>query len=472
MGSFRWMLALFFSMWMGLAQAQPGAVEAGSPRARFDGLLEVLSKDEAARRAFVEANFTARMIEKRGVDELVKLLGVLHEDFGDNRPLRVRATHEEFEALFKFASRDEFVSFKVKFAPPDAMIDGFATGPAAGPEPVVPATEAELPKAIERMVDEHAAKGFSGAVLVTRGGQPIVAKAIGMADREQRRANTLDTPINLGSANKMFTALVIASLVEQGKLGWKDTVGKHLPDWPQQAVREKVTIEHLLTHTSGMGAYWGKAHDEQRAELDTLAEYGDLFATDAPAGEPGKDFRYSNNGFVLLGLIAEKVTGRSYFDLVDDWVYGPAGMTHSGHHARDDGATGRAVGYLQDGKPNTPTLAARGSAAGGGYASARDLQRFAAALTGGKIVKPETLALMTSPHAQMGGPQAGYGYGFGVFTQGEKHYGHNGGAPGINASFEIFPDSGYVVIVLSNVDRGANELAQKIGQTVMSRTRG
>ncbi len=305
---------------LGLAQAQPGP-EAASPRARFDGLLAVLAQDEAARRAFVEANFTPRMIEKRGVEELVQLLGVLHEDFGANRPLRVQATHEEFSALFKFTDRDEFVSFKVKFAPPDSKI----------------------------------------------------------------------------------------------------------------------------------------------------AEYGELFVVDPPAAEPGEEFRYSNNGFVLLGLLAERVSDRDYFDLVRELVYAPAGMTASDHYLREHDASKRAIGYLADGAANTDKLAARGSAAGGGYASARDLLRFAKALQAGRIVRPETFARMTHVHAQMGGPQAGYGCGFGVFTEGEKHYGHNGGAPGINASFEIFPDSGYVVIVLSNVDRGANELAQKIGQAILAR---
>ena len=270
----------------------------------------------------------------------------------------------------------------------------------------------------------------------------------------------------------MFTALLVAQLQEQGKLAFDDMVGKILPDWPQADVRDKVSIENLLTHTSGLGVYWGPAHDAKAATLDTAAEYGELFHDDTPAAEPGKRFRYSNNGYVLLGLIAERISGKDYYDLVRERIYRPAGMRHSDHYPSTDSASGFAVGYDADGKPVTSNMALRGSPAGGGYASANDLLRFATALEDGTLVSKATLARMTTGHAEMG-PDMAYGYGFGVgsgVTQGkQKHYGHTGGSPGASASFEVFPESGHVVIVLSNQGGRSLEVAQALAGWVLAR---
>jgi CubicO group peptidase (beta-lactamase class C family) len=281
----------------------------------------------------------------------------------------------------------------------------------------------------------------------------------------------LDTPINLASNNKMFTALLIAQLVEEGRLGWGDKVGKFLPDWPNADVRDKVTVAHLLTHTSGLGEYWGPAHAAKAPTLDTVAEYADLFRDDKPADSPGKDFKYSNNGYVLLGLIAEKATGRDYYDLVRERIYARAGMQHADHFRSSDAAAGFAIGYQADGSNNIGRLALRGSPAGGGYASANELLLFANALLDGTLVKPQTLALMTTGHAPMG-PEMAYGYGFGVTARPEKHFGHDGGTPGTNSSFEVFPESGDIVIVQSNTGDGSQALARQLIGLVAGRKRG
>ena len=369
----------------------------------------------------------------------------------------------------RFAGHGGTLLLTVRLGATDSKIDGFMIGPdaPAPAAPVAPVAAAELPRAIAAVMDQRA-KDFSGAVIVAKDGAPIFAHAYGEADRDSHRANTLDTPFNLASCNKMFTALVIGKLVEQGKLDWHDKVGKFLPDWPQAEVRDNVTIEHLLTHTSGLGEYWGAQYDAQRMTLDSVTRYAALIAGDKPAAEPGAKFRYSNNGFVLLGLIAEKVSGRDYYALVRDIVYKPAGMQHSDHYEPRDASSGRAIGYEQGGGSNTEQLAVRGSPAGGGYASPNDLLKFALALQQGKIVKRETLERMTSRHSQMG-PDAGYGYGFGVFQDRERHFGHNGGAPGISSSIEIFPESGYVVIAQGNIDHAPDQVAQQIGKMILGR---
>jgi CubicO group peptidase (beta-lactamase class C family) len=443
---------------------------------RAEAFLKILSAPAAEQRIFVQDNFTQAAIEQRGLETLVQFLTRVREDLGTAPPRSARALGDRVEFGIR-KSNGENLRFTVMLGPPpESKIDGFTLmpGEAAGrdnpvPEaPVSVVAEAELPKAIASLMDRQKAKGFTGAVIVARKGKPLFAQAYGEADRASRRANTLDTPFNLASLNKMFTALLVAQLQEQGKLAFSDKVGKFLHDWPQADVRDKVSIDNLLTHTSGLGMYWGPTHDAKAATLDTAAEYGELFRDDAPAAEPGKRFHYSNNGYVLLGLIAERVSGKDYYALVRERIYRPAGMRHSDHYLGTDIESGFALGYDAQGKPTTSDMALRGSPAGGGYASANDLLRFATALQDGRLLNKTTLAKMTSGYAKMGEDMA-YGYGFGVTRGKEKHYGHTGGTPGADASFEVFPDSGYVVIVLSNQGEQSREIAQALTGLVLAR---
>jgi len=467
-----------------LAPHADAADAATANEARARALLAVLDKPRPERKAFVEANFAPEIIQRRGIDELTGLTADLHDDLGAAKLVAVRNGGDGLELVLRTAN-DEWFGLRLRFDA-EARIAGVGLMPTepleGGAGPKGPVAESALPAAVKQAVDARVAKGFSGAVIVAKDGKPVFAAASGEADRAAHRANTLDTPINLGSMNKMFTALVIGRLVEQGKLGWDDKVGKHLPDWPQARVRDEVTIAQLLSHRSGLKAYWGEEHDRRAAELDTTQEYGELCDEQAPAFAPGERFEYSNCGFVLLGLIAERVAKKDYYELVRELVYRPAGMSNTGHYDRDDAKSLRAIGYMNDGSDNMRFLAKRGAPAGGGYASANDLLRFASALRAGKIVKPATLALMTTKHATMGPPGptppgaivAGYGYGFGVIPGpggAEGFFGHNGGAQGINADLAMFP-SGWTVIVLSNQDRGAESLARQLQRMVGERTKG
>lgn len=438
---------------------------------RADAFLKILSAPTAEQRIFVQENFTQAAIDRRGLDSLVQFLAQVREDIGTAPPRSVRGFGDRVEYGIR-KTNGENIRFTVLLSPPtESKISGFTLQPdeaEAVAEPVSAVTEAELPQTIASLMNRQQVKGFSGAVIVARNDQILFEHAYGEADRTTQRANTLDTPFNLASNNKMFTAVLIAQLQEQGKLSYSDKVGKFLPDWPQADVRNLVSIENLLTHTSGLGAYWGPEHDAKSASLDTTAEYAELFRDDKPATELGKNFNYSNNGYVLLGLIAERVTGKNYYDLVRERIYAPAGMVNSDHYLNTDNKLGFAIGYAMNGKPDTQELALRGSPAGGGYASANDLLRFASALQDGKLLNKETLSKMTTGYAKMGGDMA-YGYGFGVSQGKEIHYGHNGGSPGASAAFEIFPESGYVVIVLSNNGEGARDISQALIDLVLAR---
>ena len=262
--------------------------------------------------------------------------------------------------------------------------------------------------------------------------------------------------------NKMFTAVATLQLVEAHKLALDDPIGKHLPDYPNKEVAAKVTVRHLLTHTGGTGDIFGPEFEEHRLQLREHRDYLKLYGSRGLTQEPGARFEYSNYGFVLLGALIEHVSGMSYFDYVRDHVFHPAGMRATGSLPESVVVPDRAVGYLRASPsggawaPNTDTLPWRGTAAGGGYSTVGDLLRFAQALSSGRLLSEATLAEATRPHQQQ------YGYGFDVQGQGSLgSYGHGGGAPGMNGELRIFPELGYVVVSLSNLDPpAASELVE------------
>ena len=291
---------------------------------------------------------------------------------------------------------------------------------------------------------------LSGAMLVARHGRPIYERAWGAADRAQGVAASTRTKFRLGSMNKMFTAVAVLRLVEAGQLSLDAPIGTYLRDYPGAEVAKRVTIRHLLTHTGATGDIFGPEFARERLQLREHADYIRLFGARAPAYEPGDRYQYSNYGFVLLGAVLERVSGRSYYDQVRASVFEPAGMRDTASLPETDTVSDRALGYTRRGGAwisNADSLPWRGTAAGGGYSTAHDLLAFATALERGTLLKPDTLRLATTPHMN--------GYGFGMMTRGEgkfRSYGHNGGAPGMNAELRIMPELGYVVVVLSNLD--------------------
>ena len=239
--------------------------------------------------------------------------------------------------------------------------------------------------------------------------------------------------------NKMFTAVAALQLVEAGKLALDDPIGKHLPDYPNKEVAAKVTVRHLLTHTGGTGDIFGAVFEQNRLQLRRHGDYVKLYGSNLLGFEPGARFEYSNYGFVLLGAVIEAASGQSYYDYVREHVFRPAGMTATDSLPESTDVPKRATGYMRFGpgapwEPNTDTLPWRGTAAGGGYSTVRDLMRFAQALSSGKLISKASLAEATREHRQQ------YGYGFGVQGAGPlRSYGHGGGAPGMNGELRVYP---------------------------------
>ena len=309
-----------------------------------------------------------------------------------------------------------------------------ASVPAQAPPPAPPLTEADLIARLTTTLDSLAGRdAFSGVVLLAKAGAPVFQRAVGFADREARRPNTVETAFNLGSINKVFTATAIRQLAAQGKLSLDATVGSYWPDYPNAEVAKQVTIRQLLEHRGGLGGnIFGAPAGGTRRDLKALRDYLPLFATEPLQFAPGTQQAYSNAGYLVLGLLVERLSGETYYDYVRNHIYEPAGMRHTAHFRSDSLPAHAALGYTRDGGSalarNTDLLPGIGSSAGGGYSTPQDLARFVQALRQQRVP---------------GGPPSGLGAA--------------GGAPGINAVLEGDLPGGYDLIVLANLDPPAAE---------------
>jgi CubicO group peptidase (beta-lactamase class C family) len=326
---------------------------------------------------------------------------------------------------------------------------------------------------IATMLDELAARdGFSGAVLVARDGEPLLEEAYGLASREYDVANQIDTKFNLGSMNKMFTAVAILQLVQQGELAVDDTIIDHVPGYPNQEVADQVTIHHLLTHTSGLGDFFtGEYTMASKSRFRALEDYLPLFVDRPLRFQPGDQRSYSNAGYVVLGLIIEEVAGQSYFDYVRENIYQPCGMANTDAYEADKVVPNLATGYSRsiaaDGSlsKNLYFHPARGSSAGGGYSTVGDLLKFSHCLVKHELLSPELTDLLLEGKVDSPGldEDSQYGYGFRVLTvNGQRIVGHGGGAPGVCSNLDIFLDLGYTVVVLSNSDHDCHYVREEI----------
>jgi CubicO group peptidase (beta-lactamase class C family) len=270
--------------------------------------------------------------------------------------------------------------------------------------------------------------------------------------------------------NKMFTAVAVLQLAQAGKLQLSDPLSKFLPDYANKELASKVTIHHLLTHTGGTGDIFGPDFDAHRLELKTLNDYLKLYEKRGLQFEAGSKWEYSNYGFLLLGAVIEKAGGQSYYDYVREHIFKPAGMNSTDSLPENEAVAGRSVGYMKEKAnapwtPNTDTLPFRGTSAGGGYSTVEDFLRFANALESHKLLDVEHTKLLTT--GKVDTPRGSqYAYGFMAEQSGMRCFGHGGGAPGMNGDLRICPDSGYVIVVLSNMDPPA---AQRVADFVANR---
>lgn len=325
----------------------------------------------------------------------------------------------------------------------------------------------ELTRALDAYLGDLARRDvFSGTALVVRDGKVLYQNAFGLASRSFDVANRVDTRFRVGSITKDFTDIVVARLIADGRLHPNTTVAELLPDYPNQDAARRITINHLLNHTSGLGNFdYAEFLRRSPVRYRGPADYLELFANQPLAFEPGTGETYSNAGYIVLGVVIEAITGKSYFDAVREYVFEPAGMTASNFYSLDRPHPGVAVGYWKDRGEgewlnNYYRMEIDGGPSGGSYSTAMDLWRFDHSLRTGKLLPPEeTQWFLTRdwPHPGEIDPT--------ILTEPR---GSAGGAEGVNAVY--FSGGDWFVCVLCNLDGSiAEEVGRRIFQTVSPR---
>ena len=328
---------------------------------------------------------------------------------------------------------------------------------------LVVACVAQDPARMDEVVRSYVSKGeFMGSVLVARGGDVLFSKSYGSANLEWDIPNTPATKFRLGSITKQFTAAAILLLEERGKLKIEDTVKTHLPDAP--AAWDKITIFHVLTHTSGIPSFTEFSEYREMKMFDTPAEQIVAKFRGRPLEfEPGEKMEYSNSGYVLLGYLVEKVSSQGYAEFVQENIFKPLGMKDSGYDSNSAIIPRRASGYSSG--PEGPVNAgfihmSIPHGAGALYSTTEDLLRWEQALFGGKLLSAEALQKMTTPFKD--------DYGLGLLIKqvdGRKRIWHGGGIEGFNTSLAYYPDSKITAVVLANLNgRTPDQLSLQLGK--------
>ncbi|HAS47367.1 MAG TPA: hypothetical protein DCS93_43220 [Microscillaceae bacterium] len=295
---------------------------------------------------------------------------------------------------------------------------------------------------------------FGGVVLVAQKDRIIYQKSFGLANRSWNIPNTLDTRFQIGSVTKPFTAILALQQVARGKLALQGKVSDYLPNYPQKTGRQ-ITIHHLLSHTSGL-VHYNDFPNYRRTILNkayTTGGYLSVFKDSTLKFKPGAQFDYSSFGYYLLGVILEKVTQKSYAQLLQEYIFSPTNMTHS---SLDNGQVKakQAIAYRYNfnwGEYGYPAYRHYSTAfsTGGIFTTAGDLFKFQRYLMQGKFL-PSNLQKMLFKVVK-----GNYAYGWLVEnvtmgTQAMPLYWHDGGITGYTANLRILPKDQSCIIVLSN----------------------
>ncbi|MGO9259216.1 MAG: serine hydrolase [Bryobacteraceae bacterium] len=322
---------------------------------------------------------------------------------------------------------------------------------------------------MDQIVQSYVAdRRFMGTTLVARGGQVLFDKAYSSANLEWDVPNTPDTKFRLGSVTKQFTAASILLLEERGKLSVNDPVKKFMPDAP--AAWDKVTIFHLLTHTSGI-ADFTSFPDYPKIEpfATTAAKLVALFRDKPLDFQPGEKWSYDNSGYVLLTYVIEKITGDSYEKFVRENIFTPLAMKDTGYDSNSAIIPHRASGYSagRGGIENAGFIHMTiPQGAGALYSTTGDLLKWEQGLFGGQVLKPASLDKMTTPFKE--------NYAFGLMVEtaaGHKKISHGGGIEGFNTNLTYYPDDQLTVVVLANLNGpAAGDIAGKLAAVAHGET--
>jgi len=312
---------------------------------------------------------------------------------------------------------------------------------------------------------------FSGVAVVSRDGRRLAELSRGFADRAHLRPNTLDTQFATASATKGFTALAIGSLIESGRLGLDTTLRSLLGD-ALPLVDPAVTIEHLLGHTSGVGDYLNEEElddidayvlDVPAHRLTTPGDYVQLLDGRPGKSVPGAEFTYNNSGYVMLSLAVEAVGGMSFYDVVQERVLEPAGMTDTGFFRSDELPAGAAIGYLGNGRSNVFHLPVRGAGDGGIYSTVADVERLWDALFAGLILSTDMVEAFVEPRTDVPAENRRYGWGFWLFPN-RPTVMLEGMDAGVSFRSAYDRPTGFSYTVISNTSLGVWPIARLLAE--------
>lgn len=315
-------------------------------------------------------------------------------------------------------------------------------------------------RALNAYLEGRAKAGtFSGSVLMAKDGTPLLRQGYGFANTATNTPNTAGTVYCIASIGKLFTAVAIGQLVEQGKLSFNAPIGTYMSGFPS-SIADTVTIGELLDMTGG----FGNVAPVSATMPVSLADQMKLIYNEKPVATPGAGFHYSNDGYIVLGAIIQRVSGEPYASYIQQHIFDVAGMHNtsiSSYKPKDvanmaHGYTDQAVSGAWTDVSNTYEI---GNPSGGAYSTTDDLFKFAQAFTSHKLLgaaMTNTILVPRITTPQPGGPAVdAYTYGF-AYQKATKtsslFVGHNGGGEGYEGQLDIYPDTGYVVVILTNKD--------------------
>lgn len=320
---------------------------------------------------------------------------------------------------------------------------------------------------IDELFKSYIGKDTPGAaVMLIKNGKPILKKAYGLANLEEKTLITTKTNFRLASVTKQFTAMCIMQLAEFGELHYDDHLQKIFPEFPIYG--RNVTVRHLLQHTSGLVAYEDLISDTATVQVLDKDVLRLVMTQDSTYFPPGTLFRYSNSGYAVLAMIIEKVSGKPFAQFLQENIFKPLGMNNTVAHEKGISIVkNRAMGYRLDGSrfvfsDQSVTSAVLGD--GGIYSSIEDLFKWDQALYTEKLVKKETLAAAFTPGILLNGKVLDYGFGWHLDQfNGHRRVTHIGSTSGFRNVIQRYPDDHFTVIILTNrAEPDVAALAEKL----------
>ncbi|MFD2922879.1 serine hydrolase domain-containing protein [Halobacillus naozhouensis] len=317
--------------------------------------------------------------------------------------------------------------------------------------------------------------GFSGTVLVKDDREVLLQSAAGLANRAEKRLNKVNTRFGIASGCKLFTAIAIAQLVENNLLSFQTRL-KDCLDIEFPYVDDRVTIHHLLSHSSGMADYFDEEVMDDFEDLwkqtpmyllKNLKDFLPMFQHGEMMFDPGEKFHYNNAGYIVLGLIVEQQTGVSFQEYVESHIFKRCGMDQSGYFSLDSLPENTAYGYIdqQDGawKTNMYSIPIKGGADGGAFVSAPDMIKLWEALVDYQLLDEQTTNTLLTPYAHVN-EEVDYGYGVWINYKDNSIYKYHvmGYDPGVSFHAAFYPQSELKFAILSNKSSGARGVMKEL----------